>query len=85
MPSAVTAPIFCVVLAVPDQEGAEAHIRTVIRHKRGDLRSLSSPAPQAPGRLHLRLGVRRIDDVLAALEGAGFAVDTVVATTEPAP
>jgi hypothetical protein len=83
-PSAA-APIYRVVLSIAGEERAEEQLREVIHRKRGDLRSLCSADPRHAGRMQVHLGLRRIDDVLAALEGAGFAVDTVVATTEPPP
>ncbi len=84
-PAATTTPTYRVVLALPGEECAEEQVREVIQHKRGDLRSVCHTAPRGTGRMHLQLGLRRIDDVLAALEGAGFGIDAVVVTPEPPP
>ena len=55
-------------------EHAEGQIRELIQRKGGDLRLLFRSPPREPSRIHIHLGLRRIDDVLAALEGAGFAI-----------
>ncbi len=84
-PSGAAVPTYRVVLAICGEERAEEQLRDLIRRKRGDLRSFGCASPQRGGRIDVHLGARRLDDVLAALEGAGFAIDAVVATTEPAP
>ncbi len=89
-PSATAAPTYRVVLAIPGEGCAEEQVREVIQHKRGDLRSVCHAAPggaaqKGTDRMHVQLGLRRIDDVLAALEGAGFGIDAVVVTPEPSP
>jgi hypothetical protein len=77
------ASVYRVVLTMPGDVCAERRLRHLIVQKRGELWSLQRSAPRRAGRVQLYLGMRRIDDVVAALEGAGFTVDAVVATREP--
>jgi len=75
-------PVYQVVITVSEGQLAEQQLREVIAHKRGDLRSLCRIPPAHPGKLHVHLGARRVHDVLAALEGAGFEVTAVVTPGE---
>jgi hypothetical protein len=76
-----TAPVmYRIVLTLPGNQRAE-RVRQVVAAKRGDLQLLARAAlPAHPCRVHAYLGLRRIDDVIAALEGEGFAIDAVVVT-----
>ena len=78
-------PIYRVVLTMPLDARAERRLRHLVERKRGELKSLLCTAPRYPSQVHLYLGIRRIDDVVSALEGAGFAIDAVVATRERLP
>ncbi len=74
--------VFRLVLDV-DSANQARRLRSLIARRRGELKWLSAPpAGQSPCRLHACLGSRRIDDVVAALEAAGFRVAAVVATRE---
>jgi acetoin utilization protein AcuB len=57
---------------------AERQVRQVVEQHRGDLKWLH-PDTRQPNKLHVRLKARRIDDVVTALEAAGFSVDALVA------
>jgi acetoin utilization protein AcuB len=57
---------------------AQRQVRQVIEHQRGELKWLH-PDSRDASKLHLRLKARRIDDVITALEAAGFNVDALVA------
>jgi hypothetical protein len=74
-------PLYRVVLSASGGPAAERQIRRVIERKRGDLRRFYRDAERHAPRVHLHLGARRLDDVLTALEGAGFGVDAVIAGT----
>lgn len=76
-------PRYCLVLSIEHRERAEQQVRKLIEAKRGQLIRLERTLPHKPTRLHAHLGARRIDDVITALEGAGFDVNAVVATREP--
>src|SRR5437899_1110979 len=78
--TASATPVYRVVLAHAAAPQAEDRIRQVVEQKRGDLKALFWSVPGWPNQIHLHLGTRRIDDVLPALEGAGFDVRAVVAT-----
>lgn len=56
---------------------AERRVREVVSAQRGELKWLH-PDTRDRSKLHVRLKTRRIDDVVTALEAAGFNVDTVV-------
>jgi len=57
---------------------AERRVREVVTAQRGELKWLHADT-RDPGKLHLRLKTRRADDVVTALEAAGFNVDALVA------
>ncbi len=71
---------FRVLLNVETGERAEHLIRRLIKTKRGNLLAIERCGLRRRPRLHLRLGERRIHDIIASLEAAGFAVDALVAT-----
>lgn len=74
-------PLYRVLVTATDED-AGARIRQIVEAKRGELKSLGA-LPRLDYVVHL--GRRRVDDVLAAFEGAGFAVRAVVALGLPAP
>jgi acetoin utilization protein AcuB len=57
---------------------AERRVREVVAAQHGELKWLHAEK-RDPGKLHVRLKARRVDDVVTALEAAGFNVDTLVA------
>lgn len=57
---------------------AERRVREVVSVQHGELKWLH-PDTRQRNKLHLRLKARRVDDVVTALEAAGFNVDAVVA------
>ena len=67
-----------IVLSGAKGKPAERLVREVVGQQRGELKWLH-PDTQHPDKLHLRLKARRVDDVVTALEAAGFNVDAVVA------
>lgn len=69
-----------VVLSTSNGCTEEKTIRDVVARSRGELKRLGHTTWQQHARLHLHLGRRRIDDVVTALEGAGFTIDAVIAT-----
>jgi hypothetical protein len=73
-------PLYEVVLSTANGCAAEEAIRDVVQRSRGELKRLGHTTRQQHARLHLHLGRQRIDDVVTALEGAGFTIDAVIAT-----
>jgi hypothetical protein len=73
-------PLYEVVLSTNNGCTEEEAIRDVVQRSRGELKRLGHTTRQHHARLHLHLGRRRIDDVVTALEGAGFTIDAVIAT-----
>ena len=57
---------------------AERRVREVVTAQHGELKWLH-PDTRQRNKLHLRLKARRVDDVVTALEAAGFSVDALVA------
>ncbi|HXQ21150.1 MAG TPA: hypothetical protein VN812_05710 [Candidatus Acidoferrales bacterium] len=76
--------LYRIVLRVGDIRRAPHQIRQVVGRARGDLRRLTEGTRRQPLQISLRLGARHIDDVVTALEAAGFDVGAVVATRERA-
>jgi acetoin utilization protein AcuB len=70
-----------IVLSGAKGKQAERQVRELVVQKHGELKWLH-PDTRHPNKLHLRLKSRRVDDIVTALEAAGFNVDVVVA---PAP
>jgi len=77
------APLYTLVLSVP-QHGETGQIADVVRRHRGQIEWLSgqsmSGTRNGTSRVHLRLSARRIDDIVPALEAAGFDAVRVVLT-----
>ena len=73
-------PLYEVVLSDSNGCADEEAIRGVVERSRGELKRLGHTSLHHGARLHLHLGRRRIDDVVTALEGAGFRVAAVIAT-----
>jgi acetoin utilization protein AcuB len=56
---------------------AERRIREVVTVQHGEIKWLH-PDTRNPNKVHLRLKARRVEDVVTALEAAGFNVDALV-------
>lgn len=67
-----------IVLSGAKGKQAERQVREVVAQKHGELKWLH-PDTRYPNKLHLRLKSRRVDDIVTALEAAGFNVDALVA------
>jgi acetoin utilization protein AcuB len=66
------------VLSGAKGKQAERQVRDMVAQKRGELKWLH-PDTRHPDKLHLRLKSRRVDDIVTALEAAGFNVEVLVA------
>lgn len=75
--------LYQVVIPVGVTCGEEQTIRRLIERHRGELKQLRHETVGRQARLHLYLGRPRVDDVVSALEGAGFEVAAIVATFQP--
>ncbi len=75
--------LYQVVIPVGVGCDEEEAIRRLVERHRGELKQLRHETLGRKARLHLYLGRTRIDDIVTALEGAGFAVGAVVATSHP--
>ena len=82
-PAEGTEALYELVVSVGVHCEEEPAIRHVIARTRGELRQLRHETRGPHARLHLYLGRTRIDDVVTALEGAGFDVGAIVATLQP--
>jgi acetoin utilization protein AcuB len=60
-------------------ETVEKRVRAIVEQNRGELKWLHCETRKRPPLIHLRLKVKRVDDVVTALEGAGLEVQSVVA------
>lgn len=58
---------------------AVARVRRAVERARGELKWLHRDVRLRPPQLHMRVKVQRVDNVVAALEAAGFEVVSVVA------
>ena len=77
-PTACVESVYRVVIINAMQPRAAQRIREVVERKRGDLKLLCHRPSARPNQVDVHLGTRRLDDVLAALEGAGFDIAAVV-------
>lgn len=82
-PAEGTEALYQVVVSVGAGGDEECAIRHLIERTRGELKQMRHETRGPYARLHLYLGRTRIDDVVTALEGAGFDVGAVVATLQP--
>jgi acetoin utilization protein AcuB len=76
--SGVGEPTYRLVLCGKMAKQSESRLRRIIDHNHGELKWLHHDAKHRPPETHLRLRVRRIDDVVTELEAAGFDVARVV-------
>jgi hypothetical protein len=82
-PAEGTDALYQVVVSVGAGQDPEQAIRYLVARNHGELKQLRHETQGRDARLHLYLGRVRIDDVVTALEGAGFEVGAVVATLRP--
>lgn len=80
--SGVSQPTYRIMLTAADGKNAETRIREVVERKRGTVKWLQGDRKR-PAKFVLRLRTRRVDDIAAALEAAGFEVTAVVAPGRP--
>jgi len=73
-------PLYQVVISLGAVCNAEPAVRELVERHRGELKQLRHETHGRRERLHLYLGRQRIDDIVSALEGAGFEVGAVIAT-----
>lgn len=73
----VLEPTYHLVVSGADGANAKWQVRRVIEQQRADLKWIYRD--KRSGQVHLRLKTPRVDDVVTALEAAGFEVSTVVA------
>jgi hypothetical protein len=83
-PAEGSEPLYQVVLAIGAGCDHEPAIRHIVSRHRGELKQLRHETQGRHVRLHLYLGRARIDDVIGALEGAGFEIGAVIATLRSA-
>lgn len=77
--SGVAQPTFRLVVSAAKGKASEQQLREVIRKARSELKWLHRDSRDAT-RVHLRLKSRSVDDVVYALDAAGFAVSAVIAS-----
>jgi hypothetical protein len=75
-------PLYQVVIPLAALCDAEPAVRELIERHRGELKQLRHETQGRRARLHLYLGRRRIDDIVSALESAGFEVGCLIATLQ---
>jgi acetoin utilization protein AcuB len=78
--SGVGEPTYRLVVCVPNGLADAPQIRRLVHDCHGELKWLHVDGRRQPAQSHLRLKVREIDDLVTALEGAGFDVEAVVAS-----
>ena len=81
-PAEGNAPLYQVIVSLDAFCDAEPAIRHLVERHRGELKQLRHETHGRRARLHLYLGRSRIDDIVTALEGAGFEVGAVIATLQ---
>lgn len=74
--------LYDITLTADDDTAVEYQIRAVATQRRGDLLNLRRHGQR---RLCIRLGARRIDDIVTALEAAGFDIACVMMIQSPQP
>lgn len=82
-PAEGTEALYQVVVAVSADRDPEQAIRHLVARNHGELKQVRHETLGRDARLHLYLGRTRIDDVVTALEGAGFEVGAVIAAMRP--
>ena len=77
--SGVGEPTYRIVLSGKKlSKQAEGRLRKIIDHNHGELKWLHHDGKHRPPETHLRVRVRRVDDVVTELEAAGFELARVV-------
>jgi CBS domain-containing protein len=77
--SGVAERTYRIALGAKHGKADEAHVRAVVGRLHGELKWLHYDGEQRPPQVHLRLKVRRVDELVTGLEAAGFDVISVVA------
>lgn len=80
--SGVKEPTYRLVVSGTTSKQSEARLRRIIDHHNGELKWLHVDRKSRPAETHMRLRVRRIDDVVTELEAAGFDVARVVSSSK---
>lgn len=80
--SGVGEPTYRLVVSGKMGKPAEARLRRIIDHNHGELKWLHVDRRPRRAETHLRIRVRRIEDVVTELEAAGFDVARVVAASK---
>ncbi len=75
----VAEPTYRIALGVKRSKTDIARVRAIVERLNGELKWLHYDGEQRPPQIHLRLKVRRVDDVVTGFEAAGFDVLSVVA------
>jgi len=71
-------PTYRLIVAGAKGKQAEQRVRQIVEGARGEIRWLQQDSKEG-ARVHMRLKVKRIEDVVTSLEAAGFDVPSVVA------
>lgn len=77
--SGVAEPSYRLILGLTEEKGAAAQIRRIVDRCHGEIKWLHVDTRKRPAQAHLRVSIRFIDNLAAALEGAGFEVTAIVA------
>jgi acetoin utilization protein AcuB len=78
--SGVAEPTYRVSLEATERRLGLREIRRIVDQHRGELKWSHTERRTRPARIHIRLKARRVDDIVTALESAGFTVCAVVAS-----
>ncbi len=82
--SGVSEATYRLVVSGGGSQAMEARARRTVERARGELRWLHREAQSRPQRLHMRVKIKRVEDVVSALEAEGFEVLRVVAAPRAA-
>jgi acetoin utilization protein AcuB len=77
--SGVAEPTYRMILSLPAEKGTAAQIRRIVDRCHGEVKWIHLETRKSPPQAHLRVSIRFIDNLAAALEGAGFEVTAIVA------
>jgi len=79
--SGVTQPSYTLVVEARGQRNVESQVRKIIAQNRGRLSWLHHKRQRGRNEVSARLQAPRVDDIVTALEAAGFEVCALLATT----
>ena len=77
--SGVAEPSFRLLISGTAAAGADTHVRRAVTRAGGTVTWLHRTPRKRPLEVHLRVKVKRVDDVIAALEASGFEVLRAIA------